>query len=99
MCQIVARGVVDNPNIAGVVVGATWHHKYPVSYVGFSRQQNIDNAEFVAHAREDLPWAVSRLEQLQVDIEHVLDLDGYDHEQLPFRLLQAALDRSRQEGT
>jgi hypothetical protein len=66
MCQIVARGVIDNPNIAGAVIGATWHFRYPISYVGFTRQQNINNAEFIAHARNDIPLLIAEIERLRV---------------------------------
>ena len=47
--------------------------------------------------RDHLPWAVSRLEQLQEDVERCANHigDGRTDEVQLFKLLQAALDRSK----
>ena len=68
-----------------------------------------DDADFIAHAREDIPWlldqlasaraegaaeASKRLVRLQQDVAHVLDEPVFARH---VKLLQAALDRSRDE--
>ena len=65
MGKIVARGYVENPNIAGAVVAATWDHQHAIVYVGLTRQQTIDNAEFIAHARQDIPALIAEVERLR----------------------------------
>jgi hypothetical protein len=62
-----------------------------------SPNQREASAEFILHARMDLPWAMSRLEQLQEDVQRAADmlLGGYADRLKIQGLLQAALDRSK----
>ncbi len=55
----------------GEVVAATWDHRYSIVYVGLSRQQTIDNAEFIAHARQDIPYLLGEIERLSAALAAV----------------------------
>jgi hypothetical protein len=61
MCRLLGPAKGD----AREVLGLTWHPEVPVSYVGLSRQQCVDNAAFIAHARTDVPALVEAVENLR----------------------------------
>lgn len=66
MCRVFARREADPPKGAyGEQVALTWHPEFMVSYVGLSHQQNVHNAEFIAHARQDIPALIAEIERLR----------------------------------
>jgi hypothetical protein len=93
--------VIDKPG-HGVIV--TWREDTQVCVMRWTDGMRPEvearvraDAEAIAHAREDLPWAMSRLEQLQEDVQRAADmlLGGYADRLKIQGLLQAALDRSK----
>lgn len=52
------------------------HDENDTDFEGYPRYSNWDeDAEFIAHAREDIPWLLARIEELENQLE--TQKDGY----------------------
>lgn len=70
MGQVVAMRQQGTQRI-GLGICRTWHPDHIVSYVGLSRQETIANAEFIAHARQDIPALVVEVKRLRARLAAV----------------------------
>jgi hypothetical protein len=59
MCRISTAWTQDG---CFLQLGETWDPKHPVSYVGLSRQQCVDNAALIAAAPEDIAYLLAELD-------------------------------------